>query len=113
MNFDPFLCSAKERPSFIRELFKTNFSKMSIFELNFFLDLREVFVFNTSLMSSEESAKKSKTPLEFSWKDTDQLSKFVTETGKILPKQYTRLSSKEQRHICKQIKRARNLLLMK
>lgn len=40
------------------------------------------------------------------------LSKYVTESGRILPRKITRLRAKEQRHITRMIKRARNMLLM-
>ena len=35
------------------------------------------------------------------------------ETGKILPRKFTGLTAKEQRHIKKTVKHARNMLLMK
>ena len=47
------------------------------------------------------------------YKDADFLLSFVNEQGKILPRRITRLSAKQQRHITKVIKRARNMLLMK
>ncbi|MDR1458190.1 MAG: 30S ribosomal protein S18 [Puniceicoccales bacterium] len=56
---------------------------------------------------------KSKSPMDIDWKDVDQLSKYVTGTGKILPRKYTGLSARHQRHITHMIKRARNMLLMK
>jgi small subunit ribosomal protein S18 len=42
--------------------------------------------------------------------DVDELSRYVSETGKILSRQYTRLSAKDQRQVAKLIKRARNML---
>jgi small subunit ribosomal protein S18 len=45
--------------------------------------------------------------------DVDFLSRFVTETGKILPRRITGCTAKQQRHITKAIKRARSMLLMK
>ncbi|MFQ6723548.1 MAG: 30S ribosomal protein S18 [Opitutales bacterium] len=50
--------------------------------------------------------------LNLTWRDTDQLKNFTTETGKILPRKITRLSAKEQRHITQVIKQSRNFLLM-
>lgn len=41
------------------------------------------------------------------------MSRYVTETGKIIPRKMTRLSAKQQRKIQKAIKRARNMLMMK
>lgn len=66
-------------------------------------------------MSSDntDSQKQSKNPSMFDWMDYDILSRYVTETGKILPRKITRLSAKEQRRITKAIKRARNMLVMK
>ena len=52
-------------------------------------------------------------PLELRYTDVDKLSLFVTDTGKILARKYTRLTAHQQRHITKMIKRARNMLLMK
>lgn len=60
---------------------------------------------------AEESKKKNATELTFL--DADSMNRYVTETGKILPRKFTGLSSKEQRHIKKTIKHARNMLLMK
>jgi small subunit ribosomal protein S18 len=40
------------------------------------------------------------------------MSRYITDTGKILPRKYTGLSSKQQRHVTSKIKSARNLLTM-
>lgn len=45
--------------------------------------------------------------------DAEELSRFVTDTGKILPRRITGLTAVQQRHITRVIKRARNMLLMK
>lgn len=45
--------------------------------------------------------------------DVPQLSRYVTETGKILPRKMTGLSAKQQRRVSNRIKRARNMLTMK
>jgi small subunit ribosomal protein S18 len=37
--------------------------------------------------------------------------RYVTDTGKILPRKYTGLTAKHQRAITKTLKRARNLVL--
>ncbi len=60
---------------------------------------------------SEESRKKLATELNFA--DADSLSRYTTETGKILPRKYTGLTAKEQRHIKKTVKQSRNMLLSK
>ncbi|MDR1498452.1 MAG: 30S ribosomal protein S18 [Puniceicoccales bacterium] len=57
--------------------------------------------------------KRSKTPLDFDFTDTDALARYTTETGRILPRRYTGLTARQQRHITKTIKRSRNMLLMK
>jgi len=65
---------------------------------------------------SEEAqapATQSKSPLELTHFDVELLSRHVTDTGKILPRRITGLTAKQQRHITRTIKRARNLLLMK
>ncbi len=60
---------------------------------------------------AEESKKKN--VMELTFVDADSMNRYVTETGKILPRKFTGLSAKEQRHIKKTIKHARNMLLMK
>jgi len=60
-----------------------------------------------------ETKKSSKTPLDYDFTDAELLSRYVTETGRILPRRITGLTARQQRHITKTIKRARNLLLMK
>jgi len=62
---------------------------------------------------SEEVKKQSRTPLDFDFTDVDQLSRYVTDTGKILPRRITGLTALQQRRVTKAIKRSRNLLLMK
>lgn len=61
---------------------------------------------------TEQAERKSKTPLDFTYLDVEYLTRFVTDTGKILPRKMTGLTAHHQRHIVRQIKRARNLLLM-
>jgi len=46
------------------------------------------------------------------YKDTKQLSRFVSERGKIVPSRITSVSTKKQRELAKAIKRARYLALM-
>ena len=60
-----------------------------------------------------DEPQRSKTPLDFNYLDVDYLSRFITETGKIIPRKMTGLTAHHQRHIVRQIKRARNLLLLK
>lgn len=75
----------------------------------------KVAVFRTlmSETSTEQVQQQSRNPLQMTHLDTEFLSRFVTDTGKILPRRFTGLTAHQQRHITRQIKRARNLLLMK
>jgi small subunit ribosomal protein S18 len=47
------------------------------------------------------------------YRNPDLLKKFVTESGKILPRRITGMPSKLHRKLTTEIKRARNLLLLK
>ena len=51
--------------------------------------------------------------MDFQYSDVEPLSRFVTESGKILPRNETGLSAKYQRRITKLIKQGRNMLTMK
>src|SRR5690606_8290223 len=62
---------------------------------------------------TDKKQKKSLTPSEVPFTAPEILSRYVTDTGKILPRRITGLSAKDQRAVTKQIKRARNMLLMK
>lgn len=55
----------------------------------------------------------TKNPLDLTHFDVEQLYRYVTDTGKILPRRITGLTSLQQRHITRTIKRARHMLLMK
>ena len=52
------------------------------------------------------------TPARVSFKDTELLSKFTTETGRILPRRITGVSAKLHRKITREIKRARAINLL-
>lgn len=62
---------------------------------------------------TEESQEQTKSPLELTFMDVEQLSRYVTDTGKMLPRRITGLTARQQRHLSKTIKRSRNMLLMK
>jgi small subunit ribosomal protein S18 len=47
------------------------------------------------------------------WKNPDLLKKFVTESGKILPRRITGMPAHFHRKITNEVKRARQALLMK
>lgn len=61
---------------------------------------------------TKKKLNRSRNPMDFSFLDVEQLSRFVTETGKILPRKDTGLSAKHQRRITNRIKQARNMLTM-
>ena len=46
------------------------------------------------------------------WKDVETLKKYTNEKGKILPRRVTGNCAEHQRHIPRQIKRARAIALM-
>ena len=62
--------------------------------------------------SNSSSLNRSRNPMDLSFHDVEQLSRFVTETGKILPRKDTGLSAKHQRRVTNLIKQARNMLTM-
>ena len=67
------------------------------------------------LMTEESQARteRSRNPMDYRYSDVEDLSRFVTDTGKILPRRITGLTALQQRHITRQIKNSRTLLLMK
>ncbi|MDX2110473.1 MAG: 30S ribosomal protein S18 [Verrucomicrobiota bacterium] len=64
-------------------------------------------------MEQPTQATQSKNPSDYTHFDVEQLTRHVTDTGKILPRRITGLSSKQHRHMTHAVKRARHLLLMK
>lgn len=62
------------------------------------------------MSTSEETEQHSISPAEIPFSTPEALKPYTTDTGKILPRKYTRLSAREQRRITKTIKRSRNLL---
>ena len=66
-----------------------------------------------SMSKNSKSLNRSLNPMDFNFDDVEPLSRFVTETGKILPRKETGLSAKHQRRITNRIKQARNMLTMK
>jgi small subunit ribosomal protein S18 len=47
------------------------------------------------------------------FKNTEMLKKFITESGRILPRRITGMPAKLHRRLTTEIKRARNVLLIK
>jgi len=64
-------------------------------------------------MTTEGKLKRSRNPLDFDFTEPEALNRYVTETGKILPRKLTGLTARQQRHIAKAVKRARNMITMK
>lgn len=65
------------------------------------------------MSTTEPTTQRSLTPEEFPFTDPSLMSRYVTDTGKILPRKYTGLSAKQQRVVTKTIKQSRNMLLAK
>ncbi len=63
-------------------------------------------------MSTEAKPNRSKNPLDFDFTEPEALARYVTETGKIMPRKLTGLNARQQRHITKAIKRGRSMLSM-
>jgi small subunit ribosomal protein S18 len=62
--------------------------------------------------STEQQQQQTPTPAEIPFTQVQQaMNRYVTDTGKILPRKYTHLSARHQRAITRTIKNARNMLL--
>jgi small subunit ribosomal protein S18 len=64
------------------------------------------------MSTDTKKLNRSRNPMDYTFNDVELLSRFVTETGKILPRKDTGLSAKHQRRITKLIKQGRNMLTM-
>ena len=64
-------------------------------------------------MSETEKPPQTPTPAQIPFTDPQAWSRFVTDTGKILPRKYTGLTAKHQRAVTRTIKHSRNMLLTK
>ena len=62
-------------------------------------------------MTTPETKPRSLTPPEVPFTSPHTFNRCVTDTGKILPRKYTGLSSKHQRAVTKTLKRSRAMLL--
>ncbi len=62
-------------------------------------------------MSTTETTTQSLTPEQIPFTTPQVMSRYVTDTGKILPRKYTGLSAKQQRAVTKTLKQSRNMLL--
>lgn len=59
-----------------------------------------------------EAKPQSLNPAQIPFTNNQALARYVTDTGKILPRRITGLSAKHQRRITRVIKQGRNLLTM-
>jgi small subunit ribosomal protein S18 len=62
-------------------------------------------------MSTTETKQQTPTPAEIPFTQPQAMIRYVTDTGKILPRKYTGLSAKHQRAVTRTLKRSRNMLL--
>jgi small subunit ribosomal protein S18 len=64
-------------------------------------------------MSTPEQPKtQTLKPEEIPYTSPQLMSRFITDTGKILPRKYTGFTAKQQRKVTSKIKSARNLQTM-
>jgi small subunit ribosomal protein S18 len=63
-------------------------------------------------MSTTETKQQTLKPEEIPFTQPQLMSRYITDTGKILPRKYTGMSAKQQRRVTSKIKSARNLLTM-
>jgi small subunit ribosomal protein S18 len=64
------------------------------------------------MSSTEQTPTQTLKPEEIPFTSPQLMSRYITDTGKILPRKYTGLSAKQQRNVTSKIKSARNLLTM-
>ena len=70
------------------------------------------FRMTTTIETKPETKSRSLSPDEIPFHNTQSFGRYTTDTGKLLPRKYTRMSAKQQRRVTKTIKRARNLHLV-
>lgn len=63
-------------------------------------------------MSTTEQKTRTLRPEEIPMTSPQLMSRYITDTGKILPRKYTGMSAKQQRKVTSKIKSARNMLTM-
>ena len=64
------------------------------------------------MSTTTEAKPRTLRPEEIPLTSPQLMSRYITDTGKILPKKYTGMSAKQQRKVTRKIKRARDLLVM-
>jgi small subunit ribosomal protein S18 len=62
-------------------------------------------------MSTPEKTEQTPTPAELPFTQPQLMVRYVTDTGKILPRKYTGLTAKHQRAVTRTLKQSRNNLL--
>ncbi len=65
-----------------------------------------------NMTAIETPTQQTLKPEEIPFTSPQLMSRYITDTGKILPRKYTGMSSKQQRAVTKKIKRARKMLTM-
>lgn len=73
--------------------------------------LGPIFSRSHRIMSTSEEKQQSLTPEQFPFTAPQLMNRYVTDTGKVLPRKYTGLTSKQQRAVTRTIKHSRNNLL--
>ena len=64
------------------------------------------------MTTTPEQKTQTPKPEEIPYTSPQLMSRYITDTGKILPRKYTGMSAKQQRAVTKKIKRARKMLTM-
>lgn len=64
------------------------------------------------MSSTEPTKQQSLTPEQVPFTAPQHFARYITDTGKILPRKYTGLSAKQQRKVTSTIKSGRNFLTM-
>ena len=73
--------------------------------------LRRTVFLSFEMSSTTETQQQTPTPAEIPFTIPQAMSRYVTDTGKILPRKYTGLSAKHQRAVTRTLKQSRNMLL--
>ena len=73
--------------------------------------LEPILTHSNRTMSTSEEKQQSLTPEQFPFTAPQLMNRYVTDTGKILPRKYTGLTAKQQRAVTRTIKQSRNTLL--
>lgn len=66
----------------------------------------------SSTTEPKPSTAQTLKPEEIPFTSPQLMSRFITDTGKLLPRKYTGFSAKQQREVTRKIKRGRNMLSM-